>query len=190
MTFSAIVERALRCAVEAHAGQKRKDSEGSPYIVHSIHVALTLVRWGAEAEAVAAGLLHDVVEDCAEKGWSRERMEEEFGERVAGIVAEVTEDKRCSWEERKQAQLDHVPGLSEDALAVKAADLLHNMSSLAMELEANGADDGLWDRFSRGREGTLWFGGHMVAALGPRVAPAVSEELSEALDRLSRAAGL
>ena len=91
MTFSAIVERALRCAVEAHAGQKRKDSEGSPYIVHSIHVALTLVRWGAEAEAVAAGLLHDVVEDCAEKGWSRERMEEEFGERVAGIVAEVTD---------------------------------------------------------------------------------------------------
>ena len=188
MSFSATVERALRCAVEAHAGQRRKDPQGSPYVVHPLHVALTLVRWQASEEAVVAGLLHDVVEDCADRGWSAARMLEEYGPRIAGVVAEVTEDKGRSWEDRKQAQLGHVAELSADALAVKAADLLHNMSALGMELEENGADESFWERFSRGREGTLWFGEQMVAALNLRVSPAIGEELCRALERLCQAA--
>ncbi|MAE27491.1 MAG: HD domain-containing protein [Planctomycetota bacterium] len=188
MPFSATVERALRCAVEAHAGQLRKDPQGSPYVVHPLHVALTLVRWGANEAAVVAGLLHDVVEDCAERGWNATRMTAEFGPHIAEVVAEVTEDKGQSWEDRKRVQLEHVPGLSADALLVKAADLLHNMSSLGMELEDNGVDGEFWGRFSRGREGTLWFGEQMVVALSKRVEPGIGQELARALGRLSQAA--
>ncbi|MDP6370587.1 MAG: hypothetical protein QF615_13340, partial [Planctomycetota bacterium] len=70
----------------------------------------------------------------------------------------------------------------------KAADLLHNMSSLGMELEDNGVDGEFWGRFSRGREGTLWFGEQMVVALSKRVEPGIGQELARALGRLSQAA--
>ena len=90
MAFSPDVERALRVACAAHAKQFRKDGR-TPYFLHPVHVALILARWGADAVTLQAGILHDVVEDCAE--WTAERLREEFGASVADVVADVTEDK-------------------------------------------------------------------------------------------------
>ena len=178
--FSAALERALGVALAAHEGQFRKGSD-TPYVVHPIHVALLLARFGAEDEVLQAGVLHDVVEDC--EGWTIERMREEFGARVASIVDELTEDKSRTWEERKQAAIDHAPSMSREAAAVKACDKLHNLESLLAQLEQARDPEQVWRRFRGGRDKTLVKDKELVAALRPRVEP----ELAEALSRVQRA---
>jgi (p)ppGpp synthase/HD superfamily hydrolase len=180
--FHADIERALRIAETAHRGQARKGHAAGPYVLHPVHVAILLARFGAEVPVLVAGLLHDVVEDC--EGWSIARVEREFGPRVAAIVAEVTEDKTKTWEERKRWQIDHVPGMSDDALLVKAADKLHNLESLVLDLE-HGHDPAIvWAKFSRGPAETLATSAELVAALEARVDPRIGRELRSALARL------
>ncbi|HUR27951.1 MAG TPA: HD domain-containing protein, partial [Planctomycetota bacterium] len=58
------MERALHVAIAAHAGHSRKGDDSSPYVTHPMHVALMLARFGLDDEVIAAGLLHDVAEDC------------------------------------------------------------------------------------------------------------------------------
>jgi (p)ppGpp synthase/HD superfamily hydrolase len=177
--FSLAVERALAVSIAAHAGQLRKSAEPVPYVVHPLHVALLLARWGQDDEVVVAGLLHDVAEDCP--GWSVERIEREFGRHVAHLVGELTEDKTRSWEERKRTQVEHVPHMSPQAATVKAADQLHNLQSLAAELRASSAPDEVWRRFRKGRERTLAMAQELVEALATRVEPKVAKSLRAAL---------
>ncbi|MDP6763896.1 MAG: HD domain-containing protein [Planctomycetota bacterium] len=180
MGFSEDVERALREACEAHAGQSRKDGR-TPYFLHPVHVALILARWGADEETLLAGILHDVVEDCEE--WTDARLREEFGDAVAGIVAEVTEDKSIeSWAERKRLAVAHVATMSERAILVKAADKLHNMRSLATHLRDRPRD--VWGAFNGGREGTLRVAGELVGALTARLGKERGAPLIEALGQL------
>ncbi len=177
--FSPLVERALATAIAAHAGQSRKSAEPVPYVVHPLHVAILLARWGQDDEVVAAGLLHDVVEDCP--GYSAERIELEYGRHVAKIVAELTEDKSKTWDERKRAAIDHVPHMSPQAATVKCADKLHNLQSLAGELRACVSPDDVWKRFRRGRARTLAMSNELVEALCERVEPKVARLLRAAL---------
>src|SRR5688500_4811132 len=107
--FSTSIERALRAAIAAHAGQIRKGLTPAPYIVHPLHVAMMLARWNQDESVILAGLLHDAVED--NPTWTLQRVAEQFGAHVAGIVGELTEDKSRSWEERKRAGIDVVPHL-------------------------------------------------------------------------------
>ena len=178
--FSEALERALGVALVAHEGQFRKGS-GMPYVVHPIHVALLLARYGAEDEVIQAGVLHDVVEDC--EGWTIERLRVEFGARVASIVDELTEDKSRSWEERKQAAIDHAPSMSREAAAVKACDKLHNLESLLAQLEQARDPERVWERFRGGRERTLVKDRALVDALRLRI----DSELALALTRVQRA---
>ncbi len=183
--FSPGVERALRTAFEAHEGQTRK-GDPIPYVTHSVHVALILARAGADEITLQAGLLHDVVEDCP--GWTAERIEELFGSEVAGAVAAVTETKGQSWEQRKQAALDHVPHMDERAVALKAADKTHNMRSLTAKLDA-ATPEVAWKPFSRGPEATIDYAERLVAALRARLAEfpklaSLSEDLQGAYDAL------
>ena len=121
--YSPVVEKALGIALAAHDGQLRKASS-EPYIVHPLHVALILARWGQDDDVIVAGLLHDVVEDC--DGWDLARVEREFGHHIAHVVGELTEDKSKTWEERKRAGIAKVPHMSPQAATVKSADKLHN----------------------------------------------------------------
>lgn len=178
--FSEAIERALCTAIAAHEGQFRKGSE-TPYVVHPIHVAFLLARYGADEEVIQAGLLHDVVEDCLE--WTLDRLHEEFGPRVACIVAELTEDKSRSWEERKRAAIEHAPSMSREAAHVKACDKLHNLQSLLAQLVSSSDPERVWSRFRGGREATVLMDRELVAALLPRVDPL----LGEALSRVQRA---
>lgn len=173
--FSAGIERAIEVALEAHEGQKRKD--GGRYAVHPIHVAFMLARLGLGERAIQAALLHDVVEDC--EGWTVQRVAERFGDEVASLVAELTEDKSRSWEERKQATVDRVPSMSAEACAIKAADKLHNLHCLLRELRRSEDREGIWSRFSGGRERTLAMSGALVEALADKV----PEQLGGALRR-------
>ncbi len=83
-----LIERAFWFAAKAHEGQKR--DEGSDYFTHPVAAAVKASRAGADAETIAATLLHDVTEDCAVP---YSRLERRFGARVAKIVDLVSKPK-------------------------------------------------------------------------------------------------
>lgn len=184
--FSPGVERAIHVSIAAHAGQIRKGAVDTPYVVHPIHVALLLARHGADEETVQAGLLHDVVEDCP--GWSVERVAREFSPRVAAIVGDLTEDKSKSWEERKRWAVEHVAHMTPEAAAVKAADKLHNLSSLLAELRSHSDHAQVWAKFKGGRERTLQMSGDLVDALHARLGSPLTRELVTTMHSLRAAA--
>jgi (p)ppGpp synthase/HD superfamily hydrolase len=87
----ALVTRAADFAARRHSGQVRKGAAREPYLNHLAEVATLLAETAGEPDAwlVAAGWLHDTVEDTATE---REELAERFGEEIAALVAEVTDD--------------------------------------------------------------------------------------------------
>lgn len=185
--FDLLTERAVRVALEAHEGQLRKGGDRVPYVSHPLHVALILAQFRHPPRVLQAALLHDVVEDSS--AWTGERVAREFGPEVARTVAELTEDKSLTWEERKRAQIEHVPQLSPDALAVKAADKLHNLCTLAMDLREAADPEALWSRFRAGRERTLAMSRELVDAIAARCEARLAIALRAAMSDFERAAG-
>lgn len=186
--FDPDTERAIRASLAAHAGQVRKSDAGIPYVAHPFHVALILARLGLPSRVLQAALLHDVVEDC--EGWSSARVEREFGPDVARTVAELTENKSRTWEERKRAQVEHAAHLSADALAIKAADKLHNLRTLVLDLRGSDDPATVWARFRGGRDRTLAMSRELVDALAARCDVRLAAELRAALLAVESASGL
>jgi (p)ppGpp synthase/HD superfamily hydrolase len=180
--YSSVIERALHAAIAAHEGQSRKGDAASPYVTHPMHVALILARFGLDDSVIAAGLLHDVVEDCAD--WTSERVAQEFGAHIAGIVAQLTEDKTRTWEERKLAAIAKVPHMSPEAASVKACDKLHNLHSLVNQLRAAEDPELVWSKFKGGRERTLCTSHELVEALALRVDARIAKALRAAVKTL------
>ena len=85
-----LLEDAIRFAASAHAGQTRKLGN-TPYIIHPMEVAAIIASMTDDVAVMAAGLLHDTVEDC---GVDPQTIRDRFGDRVAELVASETEDKR------------------------------------------------------------------------------------------------
>jgi len=124
-----LVSRAADFAAHQHAGQRRKGIAQEPYINHLAEVAHLIAEAteGSDAELVAAGWLHDTVEDTET---TREDLEREFGSDVAALVAEVTDDKSLPKAERKRLQVTHAPKKSKRARMLKIADKTSNLRSL------------------------------------------------------------
>ncbi|GEN78828.1 GTP pyrophosphokinase [Actinotalea fermentans] len=120
-----LLERAYATAEEAHRGQTRKS--GDPYITHPVAVATILADLGMTVPTLAAALLHDTVEDT---DYSLEKLREEFGEEIAGLVDGVTKLDRVSYGDAAQAETVRkmVVAMSRDirVLVIKLADRLHN----------------------------------------------------------------
>ena len=184
--FSERYESALALAARAHQGQVRK-AGGDPFIVHVIHVSVILLRHGFSEDVVVAGLLHDVVED---QDVPLTDIEARFGPAVAEMVAVLTEQKREGdverpWEIRKQEALDKLRRASPEAVAVKAADVLHNAHSVALVLRREGA--AIWGRFSRGPEETLWYYRSVAQIVRERWGEhPLARELEGAIDHLEQ----
>ena len=133
----ALVRRAYDFAVKAHEEQFRKS--GEPYIQHSLTVALLLAELQLEAEAIAAALLHDVVEDS---DFSIDDLEETFGPSIAEMVDGVTKldeikrTSRMAEEDRDEQELESLRKMflatakNPRVLLIKLADRLHNMRTL------------------------------------------------------------
>jgi guanosine-3',5'-bis(diphosphate) 3'-pyrophosphohydrolase len=104
----------------------RKGRGNEPYINHLAEVAnlLATVTGGRDAELIAAGWLHDTIEDTAT---TREELAEKFNERVADLVAEVTDDMRLPKSERRRLQIVESPGKSSSAKLIKIADKISNI---------------------------------------------------------------
>lgn len=147
-----IVEKALYFAAKAHDGQRRKGMD-VPYIVHPMSVAMRLLQVDASEVMVAAGLLHDTLEDTEV---TYETLCTEFGSAVADIVNECSEcDKTKSWEERKQHTIDKITMQTLAVRTVECADKLDNISSLLDDYARLGND--VWKRFKRGYDEQLWY---------------------------------
>jgi len=121
-----MVSEAAELAARRHTGMARKGRGNEPYINHLAEVAnlLALVTDGADAELVAAGWLHDTIEDA---GTTREELAQKFSERVAALVVEVTDDVNLSQTERRQKQIEDAPRKSPGAKLIKIADKISNI---------------------------------------------------------------
>jgi guanosine-3',5'-bis(diphosphate) 3'-pyrophosphohydrolase len=144
----ALLLKALAFAAHKHRDQRRKDPAASPYINHPIALADVLMNEGGvtDVEVLCAALLHDTVEDTAT---TPQELKDIFGPRIAGIVAEVTDDKALGKAERKRLQVEHAARLSPEAKLVKLADKICNLRDVAERPPAT------WD-LARRREYFDW----------------------------------
>lgn len=126
-----LVRKAFEFCVAAHEGQKRCTNED--YYIHPFHVAKIVISLGMDSQAVAAALLHDVVEDTAT---TVEQLKKEFGEDVALLVDGVTKIGRLSFTTKEQQQAESLRkmliamGRDIRVIIIKLADRLHNMRTI------------------------------------------------------------
>ncbi len=126
-----IVRRAWEFCLEQHEGQKR--ASGQPYAVHPLEVGLVLAELKMDSTAIAAGLLHDAVEDT---DVTTEEVEKRFGEQVAHIVEGVTKLERIKFANREDHQAENIRKMllamvtDVRVVIIKLADRLHNMRTL------------------------------------------------------------
>jgi len=121
---------ALAFAAHKHRDQRRKDAVASPYINHPIALANVLTNEGGidDERVLIAAVLHDTVEDTET---SEQELIREFGQEIASIVLEVTDDQLLSTAERKRLQVEHASTLSHQAKLVKLADKICNLRDIA-----------------------------------------------------------
>ena len=131
-TDLSLIEQAYHVAQEAHVDQKRKS--GEPYIIHPLSVAIILAELELDKETIAAGLLHDVVEDTI---WTPEGITEKFGAEVELLVDGVTKLDKLSYSKDKlEMQAENLRkmflAMAKDirVILIKLADRLHNMRTL------------------------------------------------------------
>lgn len=124
-----LIIAALSFASEKHRDQRRKDQEATPYINHPIEVARLLHEVGGitDGATLAAALLHDTIEDTDA---TRDCLLDLFGEEVAALVMECSDDKTLAKEERKQQQIEHAPKISVKAKQIKLADKISNVRDM------------------------------------------------------------
>jgi guanosine-3',5'-bis(diphosphate) 3'-pyrophosphohydrolase len=125
-----ILIKAMTFAADKHRNQRRKDVEASPYINHPIGLADVLANEaGIEDERVlVAAILHDTIEDTETTEQELIRL---FGQEVADIVLEVSDNKSLPKTERKRLQIEHASTLSRRAKLVKFADKICNLRDVA-----------------------------------------------------------
>lgn len=123
-----LIIAALSFASDKHRQQRRKD-QATPYINHPIEVMRLLHEVGgiADSATLAAALLHDTVEDT---DTTRDCLFDLFGEEVAALVMECTDDKTLAKEIRKQKQIEHAPKISTKAKLIKLADKISNVRDI------------------------------------------------------------
>ena len=188
MSYGEKFGAALDYAVRVHRDQWRKGTR-VPYVTHLLAVAAIVGENGGTEDEVVAALLHDAPEDRG----GRERLEdirEKFGGEVAGIVAgcsDTYEDPKPPWRERKEAYVAHIGDAPESVRLVSAADKLHNARAILADLRVVG--DEVWQRFTGGKEGTLWYYRALVTAFRAVGSNAVVEQLDRLVSELEHLAG-
>lgn len=126
-----LIRRAYEFSDKAHAGQKRQS--GEPYVEHCLEVAFVLAELHMDSTTIAAGLVHDVVEDTS---FTLEDVRREFGDEVAELVDGVTKIGAVHFNSLEEQQVEYfrkmLLSMAKDirVILIKLADRLHNMRTL------------------------------------------------------------
>jgi len=176
-------QEALLYAARLHRHQKRKGTD-TLYGNHLLAVTAIVAESGGTENEVLAALLHDAPEDQGGK----ERLEDirtRCGEMVAEIVdggTDTYEEPKPAWRPRKEAYIERISSQPASVQLVSAADKLHNARAILSDLRDIGED--LWDRFTGGKEGTLWYYRALVGAYTADKASLVVEELNRVVRKI------
>lgn len=138
-------------AGQAHKGQVRKGTE-LDYLVHPMEVLEILSSMHADINVRIAGVLHDTLEDTS---LSLRELQSTFGQDVAELVANHTEEKEKTWQERKQLHIDALRQGNRRYRMMVLADSVSNLRSMAADYERDG--ELLWQRFRAPKEKQSWY---------------------------------
>ena len=174
------LERAICFAVDAHAGQKRKD--GSPFILHPLEDAVIVGKLTDDLEIIAAAVLHDTVEDT---DTTEEDILREFGPRVCRLVMGETENKRPAvppeetWHVRKEESLQLLAKTEDPAVRMLwLGDKLSNLRALRREHDKLGIK--VFDRFNTSDPlAHKWYYGTILSLLSPFEDTSAYQEYSQ-----------
>ena len=148
-----MIDEAIEFATKAHEGQYRKGTK-RPYIVHPIEVADIVTTMTTDRDVIRAAVLHDTIEDCPDV--TEELLREHFGDRVATMVAQESEDKSKSWKERKSATIHSLQTAPREVQMIALADKLSNIRDINRDYPIFKED--LWLRFRMKDKDTIaWY---------------------------------
>lgn len=143
-----LVSEAIVFSTKAHDGMRRRKSD-APYILHPMEVGAIIGSMTDKQEVIAAGVLHDVVEDA---GITIEEIGEKFGARVMELVASETENKReelppeQTWLIRKEESIEKLRTTNDiEVLMLWIGDKLSNIRTIYRDYLVEG--DSLWNKF-------------------------------------------
>lgn len=188
--------QALDYALIVHAGQLRKHTE-IPCAAHLLGVCSLVLDYGGSEDQALAALLHDAVEDGGSGHLAQIRAR--FGDAVAAMVWACSDgtveskaaeqgDRLAAWRARKEGYLQHLRQTAADApaLLVSACDKLHNARAIVSDLRRSGPQ--VFDRFTAGRGGTLWYYAELAEILSALGSP-VAAELTRSVREMHAEAG-
>lgn len=150
---------AVKFAARIHADHTRKGTT-LPYVCHLLAVSASILEAGGDEDQAIAGLLHDAAEDCGGEP-CLEEIRQVFGVRVADIVLgcsdSLTDDPELKedWKPRKQRHLNHLGTATADVAVVTAADKLHNVRAINVDVRIAGVS--YLKRFSASPEDLVWY---------------------------------
>lgn len=164
VAVSDLVSKALKIAAIAHEKCHRKGTE-IPYIVHPVEVAMILQKSGLSDTIVAAGLLHDTLEDTE---LTKEYIKKEFGDEILRLVLGASEKlenrKNTPWIDRKKHTIEYLKNAELDIKILACADKLSNIKSMIREYEVRG--DEMWSKFTTDKkEDHKWYYKGLVDSL-------------------------
>lgn len=215
--LSPIIEQAIEISAQWHDGTYRKGSwrpdpfpDGEhqfariPVLTHLTAVGMMLQQMGWDDLTIAAGFLHDVLEDDDRHGreTSREHLATLIGEDVVALVEGVTEQKRDAngryrrWKERKVDYLRVLEDGSDEQVAISLADKIHNLWTMNASLEGGidiFSNVGGRKALSAGPSEQLWFFDGVIAVANRRDDPrlcTMRDDLNVELDRFRRLVGI
>lgn len=177
--------KAINKAAEWHRNQVRKISN-VPFIVHPLGTAWIVSRYTDDETTIIAAFLHDGPEDVP--SCTFKILKQEFGERVASIVREVSEEKdpresrsskKKTWRTRKITYLKNLRNASQPALMVCCADKIHNLLSLLADYEEFG--DSILEKLNSPPDQQLWYYQSVFQILSDRLDNDIVDELEKVL---------
>lgn len=183
----------MEIATEVHSGELRKGT-AIPYLSHIWSVGALVLEHGGDDAQVAAGLLHDTVEDGGGTAML-ERLQAEFPDTdVADLVEHLSDSVvdtttgavKADWRTRKRRYLAEVAQADGRVLLVSACDKLHNARCILADHRVHGVE--LWKRFNQADPAAhLWYYDSLAHIFAGRVPPPLGDELRRTVDELFRA---
>ena len=187
MSLSPRFTEALAYAARLHRDQIRKGTD-IPYVTHLLGVASIALHHGANEDEAIAALLHDAVEDQGGPA-AREEIQRHFGDEVARIVDGCTDtdiSPKPPWRQRKETYIQHIRKASPSVRLVSASDKLDNARAILSDYRQCG--ESLWNRFTGGKEGSLWYYRSLVEAFVEAGTNPLVRELDRVVSEIERLA--